>query len=495
MIWLVVDAAQHRLRVRRGSALDGDAQALGGVSRRAVASSTRDRRRERAGEPARSRRKRILQAPVRRERAMSGAAAAGRGVRRSPGTRSRRSRWRGRWRGAATRSWSRPGSTGARRSRAMGLGFAAAQEYQTFPPPPARRERGRRARPRRRSRCSRCSSRAAPDVVVSDILTLAPALAAEAAGVRAGDADPARVPGARAGAAVLRLRGAAAADRRSGGRCGGRRCPLLEAGCERGRDELNETRAQVGLPPLERFHGGISESWRWSRPSRSSSTRAAGRPTCRVTGPMPFELPYPDVELPPGDAPLVLVAPSTAQDPDCRLVRVALEALADEPVRVLATTNRHAPRRSPLPPAPPNARRGRLAPLHAGDAGGADLVVCHGGHGTVARALAAGAPVLCCPAVGDMAENGARVAWAGAGLMLPWRLAQPAALRARGAPDRSAIRRFASGRARSRPGPRTTTAPSAAPSWSSSLSARCVRAPGVGLEPTTSRLTAERSAN
>ena len=40
----------------------------------------------------------------------------------------------------------------------------------------------------------------------------------------------------------------------------------------------------------------------------------------------------------------------------------------------------------------------------------ADLVICHGGHGTVARALAAGVPVLCCPAVGDMAENGARVA-------------------------------------------------------------------------------------
>jgi len=47
-----------------------------------------------------------------------------------------------------------------------------------------------------------------------------------------------------------------------------------------------------------------------------------------VTGPMEFELPYPDVELPAGDAPLILVAPSTAKDPECRLVRVALEALA-----------------------------------------------------------------------------------------------------------------------------------------------------------------------
>jgi UDP:flavonoid glycosyltransferase YjiC (YdhE family) len=59
----------------------------------------------------------------------------------------------------------------------------------------------------------------------------------------------------------------------------------------------------------------------------------------------------------------------------------------------------------------------------------ADVVICHGGHGTIARALGAGTPAICCPAVGDMAENGARVAWAGAGLMLPWRLTAPAALR------------------------------------------------------------------
>jgi UDP:flavonoid glycosyltransferase YjiC (YdhE family) len=116
----------------------------------------------------------------------------------------------------------------------------------------------------------------------------------------------------------------------------------------------------------------------------------------------------------------VLVAPSTAQDPECRLVRVALEALAEEPVRVLATTNRHRPAR-PLPSPPDNAVLVDWLSYSQGMAA-SDLVVCHGGHGTVARALGAGAPVICCPAVGDMAENGARVAWSGAGLMLPWRL-------------------------------------------------------------------------
>ena len=59
----------------------------------------------------------------------------------------------------------------------------------------------------------------------------------------------------------------------------------------------------------------------------------------------------------------------------------------------------------------------------------AALVICHGGHGTTVRALGAGVPVLCSPVAGDMAENAVRVAWAGAGLSLPWRLCRPAPLR------------------------------------------------------------------
>src|SRR6185503_15962746 len=108
-------------------------------------------------------------------------------------------------------------------------------------------------------------------------------------------------------------------------------------------------------------------------------------------------------------------------------LRASLEALAEEPVRVVATANRRGGG-AQLPEAPPNAVVvDWLSYSQVMDQ--AALVVCHGGHGTVARALAAGTPLLCCPAVGDMAENSARVAWAGAGLMLPWRLTGPAALR------------------------------------------------------------------
>jgi UDP:flavonoid glycosyltransferase YjiC (YdhE family) len=57
------------------------------------------------------------------------------------------------------------------------------------------------------------------------------------------------------------------------------------------------------------------------------------------------------------------------------------------------------------------------------------LVICHGGHGTVARTLHEGVPLVVCPAVGDMGENGARVAWSGTGVALPRRLLSPRGVR------------------------------------------------------------------
>jgi UDP:flavonoid glycosyltransferase YjiC (YdhE family) len=58
-----------------------------------------------------------------------------------------------------------------------------------------------------------------------------------------------------------------------------------------------------------------------------------------------------------------------------------------------------------------------------------DVVVCHGGHGTLARALASGCAVVIVPAAGDMNENAARVDWAGVGVRVPRRLCTPWAVR------------------------------------------------------------------
>jgi MGT family glycosyltransferase len=265
-----------------------------------------------------------------------------------------------------------------------------------------------------------------PDLVVNDILTLAPALAAEKAGVPWATLIPHVYPEHEAGLPFFAFGGARLPRTPLGRWLWTAPLPLLEAGLRQGRDEMNGEREKAGLPPLERFHGGTSDGLALVATYPQLEYPRRWPEHVHVTGPMEFETAYEDVELPEGDGPLVLVAPSTAQDPECRLVRAALEALADEPVRVLATTNGHYPREGIEVPA--NARLyGWLRYSQAMAA--ADLVVCHGGHGTVARALGAGVPVLCCPAVGDMAENGARVGWAGAGLALPWRLLGRGSLR------------------------------------------------------------------
>src|SRR6185295_7505515 len=197
-------------------------------------------------------------------------------------------------------------------------------------------------------------------------------------------------------------------------------------GLEQGRRDLNIQRERLGLPPIDRFHGGISPDLALVATYPQLEYPRPWPPGVEITGPMTFEMPHPAIELPPGDDPLVLVAPSTAHDSENHLVRTALAALADEPVRVVATTNRVRPQ-SPIE-VPANAvlvewlSYSQLMPA-------ASLVVSHGGHGTVARALGAGTPVLICPIIGDMSETAMRVSWAGSGLSLPWRLCRPAPLR------------------------------------------------------------------
>jgi UDP:flavonoid glycosyltransferase YjiC (YdhE family) len=146
----------------------------------------------------------------------------------------------------------------------------------------------------------------------------------------------------------------------------------------------------------------------------------------RVCGPLGFELPQAEVELPPGEAPLVVVAPSTAHDPAGVLIEASFAALGGMDVRVMASLNGR-PRPAALE-VPDNAR------LHdwlsySRVMADAHLVICHGGHGTVCRALEHGTPLLVCPALGDMAENAMRVQWAGCGLALPGALRGPAAIR------------------------------------------------------------------
>jgi UDP:flavonoid glycosyltransferase YjiC (YdhE family) len=370
-----------------------------------------------------------------------------------------------------------------------------------------------------------------PEVVVADILTLAPALAAELHEVPVATLIPHVHPHPPAGAPIYSI--GARRPRTALGRAFWRRATRpVEHGLERGRQDLNAVRERLGLSPLDYVHGGISRQLalvgtfpqleypraagvgEWDTGGWGTGLEArlgggcAGEwgPNTHVVGPLIWEPPTADVELPPGDDPLVLIAPSTAQDPEHRLLGAALRGLADAPIRVLATWNRRLPS-SPLP-VPANARvvewlsYARTMPL-------CDVVVCHAGHGTLVRALASGCAVVACPVAGDMSENAARLDWAGAGVRLPRRFIAPRPLRL--AVERALDDTTIHARARELAtwwegnDPADTAAglverlsnpsPPGYPEPPAKSGRRGSEALGVGLEPTTSRLTAEHSAN
>lgn len=307
---------------------------------------------------------------------------------------------------------------------AEGLGFTGAQEYTAFPPPGPDTPDGETAAAAARA-LARLMGEFEPDLVISDILTLAPTLAAEVAGVPHATLVPHVYPVQEAGMPLYSL--GFQPPRTPLGRVGWRATmPILGSGLRRGREDLNQTRDRLGLAPLERFHGGISELLAVVATFPQLEYPRRWPENVRVSGPLFFEVDGEDTPVPEEEGPLVVIAPSTSQDPECRLLRVALEALADEPVRVLATSNRHRPEEPVEVPANavlvPWMRYSQAFPA-------ADVVVCHGGHGTVAGALAAGAPPLVWPAVGDQGENGARVAWSGAGLSLARRFLSPRGVR------------------------------------------------------------------
>jgi UDP:flavonoid glycosyltransferase YjiC (YdhE family) len=264
-----------------------------------------------------------------------------------------------------------------------------------------------------------------PDVVVHDILTLGPSLAAELLSIPCATLIPHVFPEAGPGFPIYSF--GARLPRTSMGRAFWERANLpVRHGLEIGRLALNHTREQVGLSPLAHAHGGTSQDLALVASFPQLEYPRPWPSHAHVVGPLMWEPPAQEVSPPPGDAPLVLVAPSTSQDPDHRLLHAALRGLANAPVRVLATYNRRLPSR-PLP-VPDNATvvdwvsYARILPR-------CDAIVCHAGHGTLVRSLSAGVPVIACPVAGDMNENAARLAWAGAGVRLPRRFVSPRPLR------------------------------------------------------------------
>jgi UDP:flavonoid glycosyltransferase YjiC (YdhE family) len=305
-----------------------------------------------------------------------------------------------------------------------GMGFSPAPEYHVFPtadrplkPYEAVVRAAREAGP--------LVEELRPEVIVADILTLAPALAGELAGVPVGTliphVHPASATGFPAYSAGARL------PRTRAGRAFWRAFARpLRIGLDLGRDELNETRRRLGLPGQTHHHGGISRELCLVGTFPALEYPRRWAPHEHVVGPLLWEPPTPAVGIPDGPDPLVVVAPSTSQDPDHRMLRACLSGLEGLPLRVLATWNRRPP--ATELPRPANARVVEWM-SYAQTMPEAAVVVCHGGHGTVVRALSSGAAVVACPAAGDMNENAARIDWAGVGVRVPRRLVGPRGVR------------------------------------------------------------------
>src|SRR3954469_4810473 len=300
-----------------------------------------------------------------------------------------------------------------------GMRFEPAPEYKVFPTAETPGLKPYQAAVRAARETQPLIEEFKPDAVVADILTVAAGLGAELAGTPWATLIPHVLPTHEPGFPPFSI-GARLPRTRVGSALWRTLDPMLRAGVLRGRDELNGARARLGLPAIDELHGGLSRQLTLIGTfPQLEYPRSSWAPWQRVVGPLLWEQPYGEVELPEGDAPLVLVAPSTSQDPEQRMLRAALEGLADQPVRVLATYNRRLP---PEPiEVPANARLVEWV-SYAKTMPMCDLVVCHAGHGTVVGSLASGVPLVACPAAGDMGENASRIAWAGVGVPLPRRL-------------------------------------------------------------------------
>jgi UDP:flavonoid glycosyltransferase YjiC (YdhE family) len=190
---------------------------------------------------------------------------------------------------------------------------------------------------------------------------------------------------------------------------------------------LNATRRAVGVQPFasarELFMSPplilymTAEPFDYARP---------WPPSVRMVGPCAWDPPAePPAWLDEVTQPLVLVSTSSEFQDDGRLVRVALEALADEDVFVAATL----PSAGLPDSVPGNARVERFVP-HAALLERAACAITHGGAGATQKALAAGVPVCVVPFGRDQLEVARRVEVAGAGTRLPARRLRADRLRA-----------------------------------------------------------------
>jgi len=205
--------------------------------------------------------------------------------------------------------------------------------------------------------------------------------------------------------------------------------PVITRTLERGMlPGMNDARARVGLPALEHLTEQFlapplmvyltAEPFEYHRSDWPDSVV--------MVGPCPWEPPADDPAwLDEITDPLVVVTTSSEFQDDGRLVHAAFEALADEPVQVVATVPAGDPGSFTVPA---NAKAVSFA-AHGPLFRRARVVITHGGMGATQKALVNEVPVVAVPFGRDQMEVARRVEVADAGVRLPSRRLSPAHLK------------------------------------------------------------------
>ena len=240
------------------------------------------------------------------------------------------------------------------------------------------------------------------DLVVSDVITTAGGLAAERLGVPWVELSPHPLYRPSKGLPPLGSGLAPGVGLRGRLRDAVMRA-LTARSWREGVRQRSAARVEIGLPaddpgPLRRLIATLPAL---------EVPRPDWPPEAVVVGPLHFEPTSSQMTIPAGTGPVVVVAPSTATTGERGLAELALEALA--PGQGLPEGSRVVVSRlgGPDGSVPPWAvvGLGRQDELLSH----ADLVVCGGGHGMVAKTLLAGVPLVVVPGGGDQWEIANRV--------------------------------------------------------------------------------------
>ena len=184
----------------------------------------------------------------------------------------------------------------------------------------------------------------------------------------------------------------------------------------KGLPELNQARASLGLAPLARLLEQYERPERILALTGAAFDFPAALPVnVRYVGPQLDDPEWAEPWSPPDgdDRPFVLVAMSTTFMDHVEQLQRAVTALGSLPVRGLVTTG---PAVDPEQiEAPDGVTVVRSAP-HREVLAHTDVLVTHGGHGTVVKGLVAGVPIVCMPTGRDQPDNAARLVHKSAGV-------------------------------------------------------------------------------